>query len=166
MLSSAHALLKHNLPQNAREANTYPDLTYQSLISVGQLCDAGYRVVFDQDKVEAISRKNTIDMVGTRDRTTGLYLTPMDPNATASPRPDTPAATINNVYAMSTKVDLAKYHHQSVWSPVPRTWTDAINKGFFATFPGLNPQLVTKHLPKSPATTNTTAYLEHEGLPA
>ena len=153
MLSNAHALLKHNLPQPAREANTYPELTYRSLISVGQLCDAGYRVVFDQDKVEAISRNNTIDMVGTRDTTTGLYLTPMNPNTPASPLTNTPTATINNVYTMSTKVDLAKYHHQSVWSPVPRTWTNAITKGFFATFPGPTPQLITKHLPKSPATT-------------
>ena len=125
MLSNAHALLKLNLPQHAREANTYPDLTYRSLISVGQLCDAGYRVVFDQNKVEAISKNNTIDMVGTRDKTTGLYLTPMDPTTKASPT--TPTATVSNVYTMSTKVDLAKYHYQSAWSPVPRTWTDAIS---------------------------------------
>ena len=54
---------------------------------------------------------------------------------------------------MSIKVDLAKYHHQSSWSPVLHTWTEAITKGFFATFPGLSPELVQKHLPQSPATT-------------
>ena len=79
MLSNTHALLKHNLPTEAIEAHMYPSLTYRSLISVGQLCNAGYQLVFDQDKVEAISPTNTVDMVGTRDRSTSLYLTPMDP---------------------------------------------------------------------------------------
>ena len=123
MLSNAHALLKHNLPRDAREAHTYPDLTYSSLLSVGQLCDAGYRVVFDKNKVKVISKTNTVDMVGTRDRTTGLYLTPMNPKETMQPNTSpNHVHTSNNVYAMSTKVNLAKYHHQASWSPVPNTW--------------------------------------------
>ena len=154
MLSNARALLKHNLPRDARKAHTFPGLTYRSLISVGQLCDAGYRVIFDEDKVEAISKTNTVDMVGTRDRPTGLYLTPMNPEDNVQPStPPTQTHTINNVYAMRTKVDLAKYLHQASWIPVPTTWIEAITKGFFVTFPGLTPELVRKHLPKSPATT-------------
>ena len=44
MHSNEEALLKHQgLPTAAREANHYDDLAYKSLVSVGQICDAGYR---------------------------------------------------------------------------------------------------------------------------
>ena len=54
-----------------------------------------------------------------------------------------------NVHSLCTKVDLIKYLHLASWSPVMNTWINAIDKGFFATFPGLDAQTVRKHLPKS-----------------
>ena len=81
MKSSTQAMTKHNLPPEARKAHTYPGLTYQSLLSVGQICDTGYRVVFDDDKVQAISKTtNSVDLVGYRDPSTGLYHTLMEPS--------------------------------------------------------------------------------------
>ena len=41
MSASATALLKHDLPLKARIGRCYPDLHYQSLISVSQICDSG-----------------------------------------------------------------------------------------------------------------------------
>ena len=44
MHSNEEALLKHQgLPTAAREANHYDNLAYKSLVSVGKICDAGYR---------------------------------------------------------------------------------------------------------------------------
>ena len=57
-----------------------------------------------------------------------------------------------SVYHMRTKPDLAKYLHLACWSPSPRTWCDAIEKGYFATFPGLTTTLVNKYLGKSIST--------------
>ena len=54
-----------------------------------------------------------------------------------------------NVYNLRTKPDLAKYLHLACWSPSPSTWKAAVKKGFFATFPGLTPSLISKHLPPS-----------------
>ena len=71
----------------------------------------------------------------------------MEPSTTLQP-----THHANSVYAMRTKKDLAQYLHQACWSPVTRTWTDAINEGYLATFPGLTASLVTKHLPPSLAT--------------
>ena len=53
---------------------------------------------------------------------------------------------------MRTKPDLVKYLHLACWSPSPRTWCKAIEKGYFATFPGLTTALVNKHLSKSIST--------------
>ena len=68
MQSSCRANLKHALPDDARRAHCYQGLTYRSLVSVGQLCDSNYRIIFDDDRVEAINKTtNKVDMVGKRD---------------------------------------------------------------------------------------------------
>ena len=53
---------------------------------------------------------------------------------------------------MTTLRDLVTYLHRACFSPVTRTWTKAIDAGFFSTWPGLTSDLVRKHLPKSLAT--------------
>ena len=58
----------------------------------------------------------------------------------------------SNVYTLRTKKDLAQYLHLACWSPAPTTWKQAVELGFFATFPGLSPSLISKHLPRSIAT--------------
>eukprot|EP00957_Ditylum_brightwellii_P184023 14017957-Ditylum_brightwellii.AAC.1 len=42
--------------------------------------------------------------------------------------------------------------HAAAGSPVPSTWIDAINNGFFVIWPGLMAANVRKYLPKSRAT--------------
>jgi hypothetical protein len=58
----------------------------------------------------------------------------------------------NNVHEMHTQSDLVAYLHWACFSPIKATWLKAINASYFATWPGLTAQLVTKHLPKSIAT--------------
>jgi hypothetical protein len=53
---------------------------------------------------------------------------------------------------MKTLPDLVQLFHLACFSPVIKTWTQAIDAGFFTTWPGLASALVRKHLPKSVAT--------------
>ena len=82
----------------------------------------------------------------------GLWLAPMTPMATKEHN-NKIQNEASNVKLLRTKPDLAKYHHLSCWSPVLTTWCNAINAGYFATFPGLTTKFVRKHLPKSITTT-------------
>ena len=59
----------------------------------------------------------------------------------------------NNVYDYTLNRDIVRYLHRVVGSPVPSTCIKAIDKGNYATWPGLTYQLVCKHLPKSVYTT-------------
>ena len=86
MRSSSTAKLKHDLPPSARQAHCYPGLTYRSLISVGQLCDAGYKVTFDCNGVAIVDPvTNKIGMTGSRNSASRLYHTPMVPNSKPIP---------------------------------------------------------------------------------
>jgi hypothetical protein len=50
---------------------------------------------------------------------------------------------------MKTLTNLVHYFHHACFSPVIKTWTQAIDTGFFTTWPSLTSALVRKHLPKS-----------------
>ena len=64
-----------------------------------------------------------------------------------------PREQANNAYATTTKADLIQYLHQAAFSPVKKTWMNAIENGQFATWPGLTKEAVRKYLPESsPAT--------------
>ena len=58
----------------------------------------------------------------------------------------------NNAFAMATKPDLAMYYHRAAFSPVPTKFITAINNDNLSTWPGLTADLISKHLPKSLAT--------------
>ena len=58
----------------------------------------------------------------------------------------------NAIKECCTKNELAKFYHQTCFSPTTATWTKAIKRNYFTTWPGLTPKLVTKYLHKSEAT--------------
>ena len=47
------------------------------------------------------------------------------------------------------KLDLVTFFHGACFAPVASTWIKAIKNGHFTSWPGLTPELVTKHLPTS-----------------
>ena len=61
-----------SLPRSARVCHIVPGLRSYSLISIGQLCDAGCEVLFLTASV-SIGFKNTVIMQGARARDTGLW---------------------------------------------------------------------------------------------
>ena len=50
---------------------------------------------------------------------------------------------------MSTLPALVQFLHRACFSPVMDTWCNAIDAGYFTTWPGLTSKLVRKHLPAS-----------------
>lgn len=157
-----------HVPLAARRAYIFPQLEQQALLSIGQLCNHGYTAHFTATTV-VISKSGRPNIVGQRQPATGLWTIPVTattPRTTTTVpvlvpvpvpvplafTPPTVAAAACNVYASTNKSDLVQFYHQSCCSPTVGTWTDAIDKGFFATWPGLTSELVRKHLPKSVAT--------------
>jgi hypothetical protein len=172
--------LPGNLPAAACKAHLLQEL-HSSLLSIGQLCDHGCEATLTETQV-IITRNNKVIITGYRDPQTNLWripINPMAPTPTAhpgelavrarlelayqnqhgrpAPRPfefdeanQMPQA--NNAYQTSTNRELIQFLHAACGSPVPSTWIAAIDKGHFATWPGLTADLVRKHLPKTIAT--------------
>ena len=63
-----------------------------------------------------------------------------------------------------THAELAKYLHAACYSPVTSTFTKAIDKGHFKTWPGLTSNLINKHLPVSIATVKGHLVQERQHL--
>ena len=63
-----------------------------------------------------------------------------------------------------TKMDLAAYHHASIFSPVQSTLVNSINNNHFTSWPGLTPTLITKNLPPVLATAKGHLHQEKQNL--
>ena len=149
--SSCSAQLPNdNLPAIARQATIFPNLTYRSLLSVGQFCDAGYDCCFTAEQA-ILTHPTAPTIIGSRDGPSKMYFVDLNHMTVPPSQPHAPTSpvTINNVHDMRTKVDLATWLHLCAYSPVLHTWTTAIDRSFYTTWPGLTSTLVRKHLPKS-----------------
>ena len=99
---------------------------------------------------------------------TGLWMVPLSsPPSTATSSimkqeslnncsPQNPSYELyaGNLCETSSKAELDMYHHQSLGSPPKSTLLQAIRRhpDLYSTFPGLNDELISKHLPPSEAT--------------
>ena len=63
-----------------------------------------------------------------------------------------------------TKAELVKYLHGACYSPVSSTWSQAVHKKIFTTWPGLHGNTIKKHLPTVTATVQGHQKREHQGL--
>jgi hypothetical protein len=57
----------------ASKAHVFPGMAHHSLLSVGQLCDEGYIVTFQQDTVTICNAESSKLLSGPQDVTTGLW---------------------------------------------------------------------------------------------
>jgi hypothetical protein len=57
----------------ASKAHVFPGMSHHSLLSLGQLCDEGYIVNFQQDTVTIYNSESSKLLSGPRDETTGLW---------------------------------------------------------------------------------------------
>ena len=86
-------------------------------------------------------------ITGICDHSNGLYFINL-----LRPPPTVPQPLISyafDAHEMISKADLAQYLHCAAFILVVSTWTQAIDAGYFATWPVLTSDLVQKHPPKS-----------------
>jgi hypothetical protein len=90
------------LSKGATTAHIFPAMENNSLLSVGQLCDEGYSVLFNINEVTILDSTHTILMKGSRYFTTGLLRINLSQNKnryiTAPGNPQ--IQSVNNVYSL------------------------------------------------------------------
>ena len=132
----------------ARHVHIVPGLHNCSLLSIGQLCDSGYEVLFTKLHMSVLSDGHCI-LQGHRSTTTRLWHVT---TATIDPPLPTPthyaAAAIGSPNASA----LVAFAHAALFSPVLSTLESAVLNGYLVNFPGLTLATLRKHPPHSIAT--------------
>jgi len=123
------------------------------LMSIGKLCDSGCTATFDKENV-FITKNNKTIMKGNRSKTTNLWTLPLSSRnssannvADSTPDDDFVEVTLNSAnsaYHQRTKDELVEFLHATSGYPVISTWSKAIKKNNFATWPGLTYELAQK----------------------
>ena len=80
----------------------FPALKHKALLSIGQICDHGFKSIFDDTTVQLDNADTTI--TGTRDLYNGIYF--IDLRRPAVPVPCPLNSHVSNAHEMKTKVDL------------------------------------------------------------
>ena len=127
------------LPYEARKCHIVPDLACHSLLSIGQLCSAGCRVLFDTDFVTVYKNGKTI-LTGSRTLwTNNMWHMDIPPAAQHA----------NAAIGTSTPAELVAFAHASIFSPALSTLTEALKRGYLKNCPGLSDKLLRRHPPQS-----------------
>ncbi len=91
------------LPHNMTAAHIVPGLSHASLIATRQFCDAGGKVIFDQQTCKVIYQGKTV-LQGNQDPKTKLWTLPINPtaahtnNRTTAPKLDNAPTNIRLLY--------------------------------------------------------------------
>jgi hypothetical protein len=131
----------------ASKAHFPPGMAHHSLLSVGQLCDEGYIITFQQDTVTICNSESTKLLSGPRDDTTGLWRINLKPTIKYIPNP-----IANNVYELRNTGSLVHYLHKALFSPTKAAMLQAVKYGHLITWPGLMEEAINKHLKLTTAT--------------
>jgi hypothetical protein len=158
------------LPHAAHQAHLFPALSPGALLSISQLCDHGCQANFNASMVEIVKYSKTI-LKGHRTLTNGMWVIQLPTNSTNTHRlPSSLAAPLPqqvvacNATEHKTKDDLVTSVHAACFSHAASTFLQAIKAGYFTTWPGLTPQLVSKHLPKSVASVKGHLDQQHKNV--
>ena len=139
-----------SIPEAARQAHVFPDLTSGSLISVSLLCDHGCKATFDAEKVE-ISLNGSVVLRGKRETHNKLWKVDLGkPNH--PPQNPNNDSDIANVIHIASQDELATFYHNTMGAPALSTLLPAIGKGYLQSFTGLTQQLIQKYRPNPVAT--------------
>jgi hypothetical protein len=160
--------LAPTLSPQAKIGHIFDNLKSGSLISIGQLCDDDCVALFTKYNVN-IFKNGQVIITGERNDTNGLWTVPLAPKAPLPPTlhqtDPTPCHSANGAIQNGvTKQALAAFLHACAFSPLPSTFLRAILRGHFNSWPGLTASLITKHLPKSLATSKGHLRMEQKNL--
>ena len=130
-------------------------MTNESLLSIGQVCDQGYKAIFTKQDVKIKQGHNTL-IVGKRNLKDGLWDIPF---------PLKPLQSANYVVTKDkTKYELARYLHACAFSPSLHTFTKAIKNGNFISWPGIEMLNFKKLLENTAETAKGHLDQERQGL--
>ena len=129
----------------ARHVHIVPGLQEFSLLSIGQLCDAGYSICFDKNVMRVLSSDDTCVLTGTRSSLTRLWhiCPPTSPSATHI------AASATTNRQNKTGAELVAFAHATLFSPAISTLQLALDKGYLINFPGLKESTLRRFPPQS-----------------
>jgi hypothetical protein len=116
-------------------------MSHHSLLSVGQLCDEGYIVTFQQDTVTICNSESSKLLSGPRDVTTGLWRINLNKTNEHIPNP-----IASNVYELRNTGALVHTLHKALFSPTKSAMLQAVKDGHLITWPGLTEDDINKHL--------------------
>jgi len=134
------------LPEAARHVHVVPALASQSLLSMGQLCDAGCRVTFDATTA-TVTQGKTVSLTGRRTPKTRLWhMNVMKGETTTSSNPPPREVSLAAV-GSATPEQIVAFAHACLFSPVLSTLEAALTKGYLTNFPGLTVTSLHKHPP-------------------
>jgi hypothetical protein len=143
-----------HLPPEACKAYLFDDMQ-SSLISVGQICQAGCTVKFDAHHV-TIRKDDMIILKGQRDPTSGLYhvnlLSKQAPTAHPSDTGHSYYGYALSAIAAETIGERIAFLHACAGSPALSSFKSAIQAGYYTTWPELTAARVQKYLLASAAT--------------
>ena len=134
-----------DLPPEATHAHIVPELDAHSLISLGQLCDAGCTATIDKNTLD-VSYNDKIVMTGHRNDTTNLWQ--LDYPETIQKENIFPHYA-HAAAGTSTTEKLVSFMHAALFSPTIDTLYKALTKGYITNMPGLTATTLRKHPPAS-----------------
>ena len=154
------------LSKCAREAIVVPGMQQKALLSVATLADNGYTVIFSPgQKGVAVYRENDVDispkeepaLQGWRDER-GLWTVPIADNQNINPNFATTCSkrhksdTAMNVYELPSTKEIVRFLPAALGFPTKATLLTTARRCNLVTFPGLTPENISKHFPKSDET--------------
>jgi hypothetical protein len=155
MQATHTALLTNpNLPRQVRQAYLFQEMQNKCLLSLGQFCDNGYEVRLSKEQIHIQYMTDpNMSLRGHHDPMSKMWTVDIaNTNHTTNEPVQHTRPMANNVYEHKKKADIVQYLHKAAFSPVKSTWIQAIQAGFYTTWPNLTVEMVEKHLEKSPAT--------------
>lgn len=162
------------LRDEARRVDMVPGINTATLISTGKLADANYISIFDDEEVNIYDANNTKIVTtrgavlrGYRDKSEGVYRIPLvkevknintdtaivnvPPNRFLQQNPPS-YDTINNVWECRNQSEVLRFYHAACGFPTEATWIQAVERGYFASWPGLTVAAIRRHFPESEET--------------
>jgi hypothetical protein len=145
-----------SLSPEARKADVLPGLRPNSLVSVGKLADANYTTIFHpQGQGVTIHERSSFKLKLYRDPVlqgwrdaNGLWRLSRDKKQ-CNEGDQSKTELAASVYGLPSIAQTVRYLHAAAGFPVKDTWIKAIKNGNYNTWPGITPEIVSKHFPES-----------------
>jgi hypothetical protein len=147
------------LSKGAREAIVVPEMSQTALMSITMLANNGYTTVFlpGQEGMDIFRAKDVVisptappALQGWRDNR-GLWMVPIVDEPTISPGINIAEAAMG-VYELPSTKEVVRFLHAASGHPPQATLLTAAQHGNLVTFPGMTPQNISRHFPKSDET--------------